>query len=113
MVLSGRSAFRFAGGGDDVQSPRGSTGTEGVGRFWDIVKDSNPQQIYSYEGTSFEDIRRKRKQKMKRLLTGIELGDMLPSQLLRKMRALAGTDVSEKALRTHGWIKCQILLSAL
>ncbi|GFW85607.1 transposon Ty3-I Gag-Pol polyprotein [Trichonephila clavipes] len=54
---------------------------------------------------------------MKRLLTGIELGDMLPSQLLRKMRALAGTDVSEKALRTL-WldkmpdsVKCIVIVS--
>ncbi|GFY33064.1 transposon Ty3-G Gag-Pol polyprotein [Trichonephila clavipes] len=42
---------------------------------------------------------------------------MLPSQLLRKMRALAGTDVSEKALRTL-WldkmpdsVKCIVIVS--
>ncbi|GFS90573.1 hypothetical protein TNCV_4097691 [Trichonephila clavipes] len=88
MVLSGRSAVQDLPdyfGGDDVQSPRGSTGTEGVGRYLGHCKDLTQQQIYSYEGTYFEDIRRKRKhKKMKRLLTGIELGDMLPSQLLRK-----------------------------
>ncbi|GFW98456.1 hypothetical protein TNCV_4766831 [Trichonephila clavipes] len=55
--------------------------------------------VQSGEGTSFEDVRRKRKQKnIKRLLTGIELGDMLPSQLLRKLRALASTDASEKVM---------------
>ncbi|GFX07176.1 DDE_3 domain-containing protein [Trichonephila clavipes] len=50
-------------------------------------------------------------------LSDFELGDMLPSQLLRKMRTLAGTDVSEKALRTL-WldkmpdsVKCIVMVS--
>ena len=36
---------------------------------------------------------------MKRLLTGLELSDMKPSQLLRKMKSL-GEDISVKMLRT-------------
>ncbi|GFW02847.1 uncharacterized protein TNCV_3732471 [Trichonephila clavipes] len=34
------------------------------------------------------------------LLTGIAVGDMKPSQLLRKMKSLAGVNISEKVLRT-------------
>ncbi|BES87528.1 Hypothetical protein NTJ_02390 [Nesidiocoris tenuis] len=37
---------------------------------------------------------------IKRLLDGLELGDQRPSQLLRKMTSLAGTDISNKVLRT-------------
>ncbi|GFS92495.1 hypothetical protein TNCV_1159811 [Trichonephila clavipes] len=47
MVLSGRSAVQDLPdyfGGDDVQSPRGSTGTEGVGRYLGHCKDSNPNK---------------------------------------------------------------------
>lgn len=38
--------------------------------------------------------------KLHRLMTELELGDMQPSHLLRRMRALAGEDISDKALRT-------------
>lgn len=37
---------------------------------------------------------------IKRLFAGLELGDLKPSQLLRKMTSLAGTDISSKVLRT-------------
>ncbi|GFX27867.1 uncharacterized protein TNCV_3082901 [Trichonephila clavipes] len=37
---------------------------------------------------------------IKKLLTGMSLGDMKPSQLLRKMKSLAGVNISEKVLRT-------------
>lgn len=37
---------------------------------------------------------------LKRLLAGLELGDLRPSQLLRKMQSLASNDVSNKVLRT-------------
>ncbi|GFV05205.1 transposon Tf2-6 polyprotein [Trichonephila clavipes] len=37
---------------------------------------------------------------IKKLLTGITLGDMKPSQLLRKMKSLAGVNISKKVLRT-------------
>ncbi|GFW40318.1 hypothetical protein TNCV_1018761 [Trichonephila clavipes] len=36
---------------------------------------------------------------IKKLLTGISLGDMKSSQLLRKMKSLAGVNISEKVLR--------------
>ncbi|GFS55707.1 uncharacterized protein TNCV_132021 [Trichonephila clavipes] len=68
--------------------------------IWDIVKDSNPNKYTATKERLLKIFVESENKKMKRLLTGIELGDMLPSQLLRKMRALAGTDVSEKALRT-------------
>ncbi|XP_055928563.1 uncharacterized protein LOC129959698 [Argiope bruennichi] len=68
--------------------------------IWDIVKDPSPNKYTAAKERLLQIFVESENKKIKRLLTGLELGDMLPSQLLRKMRALAGTDVSEKALRT-------------
>ncbi|GFV14699.1 uncharacterized protein TNCV_2586721 [Trichonephila clavipes] len=68
--------------------------------IWDIVKDPNPNKYSATKGRLLNIFVESESKKIRRLLTRIELGDMLPSQLLGKMRALAGTDVSEKALRT-------------
>ncbi|UYV76682.1 hypothetical protein LAZ67_14001733 [Cordylochernes scorpioides] len=38
--------------------------------------------------------------RIKRLITGVELGNMKPSQLLQKLRAIATPDISEKLIRT-------------
>ncbi|GFW94937.1 transposon Tf2-6 polyprotein [Trichonephila clavipes] len=85
--------------------------------IWDIVKDSNLNKYTATKERLLKIFVESENKKIKRLLTGIELGDMLPSQLLRKMRALAGTDVSEKALRTL-WldkmpesVKCIVIVS--
>ncbi|GFR21619.1 transposon Ty3-G Gag-Pol polyprotein [Trichonephila clavata] len=67
--------------------------------IWDIVKDPTPNK-HSAAKERLLKIFVESKNKQITLLTGIELGNVLPSQLLRKMAALAGTDVSEKALRT-------------
>ncbi|UYV80161.1 hypothetical protein LAZ67_18001853 [Cordylochernes scorpioides] len=37
--------------------------------------------------------------RIKRLITGVELGNMKPSQLLQKLRAIATPDISEKLIR--------------
>ncbi|GFW50624.1 uncharacterized protein TNCV_2889261 [Trichonephila clavipes] len=37
---------------------------------------------------------------MKRLLTGIELGDMKPSQLLQKLKTVATSDISDNLIKT-------------
>lgn len=53
--------------------------------------------------------------RLKRLLTGLSLGDKKPSHLLRDMRDLAGTGLSEAVLKSL-WLKhlpnqCQAILS--
>ncbi|GFU55873.1 uncharacterized protein TNCV_2255631 [Trichonephila clavipes] len=85
--------------------------------IWDIVKDPNPNKHSAAKERLLKIFVESENKKIKRLLTGIELGDMLPSQLLRKMGALTGTDVSEKALRTL-WldkmpnsVKCIVIVS--
>ncbi|GFU76392.1 uncharacterized protein TNCV_2158991 [Trichonephila clavipes] len=52
--------------------------------IWDIVKDSNPNKYTATKERLLKIFVESENKKMKRLLTGIELGDMLPSQLLRK-----------------------------
>ncbi|KAL4707188.1 hypothetical protein ACJJTC_009952, partial [Scirpophaga incertulas] len=72
-----------------------------VEHLWDII--TNSDEISKYTKCKerllaiYKDSENKR---MKTLLTGIELGDNKPSQLLRKMQALAGKDISETALKT-------------
>ncbi|GFX38889.1 uncharacterized protein TNCV_4753651 [Trichonephila clavipes] len=85
--------------------------------IWDIIKYPNPNKYSATKERLLKIFVESENKKIKRLLTGIELGDMLPSQLLRKIRALAGTDVSEKALRTL-WldkmpdsVKCIVIVS--
>ncbi|GFQ93990.1 uncharacterized protein TNCT_716291 [Trichonephila clavata] len=68
---------------------------------WDIIKDPENTAKYS---TAKERLlltfQENENVRIKRLLTGLELGDMLPSQLLRKMCSLGHSDISEKVLRT-------------
>ncbi|GFW23104.1 transposon Tf2-6 polyprotein [Trichonephila clavipes] len=60
------------------------------------VTNSN-QETFEAHISTFKDSEEKC---IKKLLTGISLGDMKPSQLLRKMKSLAGVNISEKVLRT-------------
>ncbi|GFR16746.1 uncharacterized protein TNCT_460731 [Trichonephila clavata] len=85
--------------------------------IWDIVTDPTPNKYSAAKKRMLKIFVESENKEIKRLLTGIKLGDMMPSQLLRKMRTLAGTDVSEKALRTL-WldkmsdsVKCIVIVS--
>ncbi|GFT90163.1 uncharacterized protein TNCV_1347651, partial [Trichonephila clavipes] len=67
--------------------------------IWDIVKDpKHNKYLVEKERLLKMFVESENKKNIKRLLTGIELGDMLPSQLLRKLRAFASTDASEKVM---------------
>lgn len=73
-----------------------------IENIWDIIKDSTNKTKYSSaKDRLLATFTESENKKIKRLLTGLELGDMTPSQLLRKMRSLGGNDVvSDKVLRT-------------
>lgn len=67
----------------------------------DVAK--NPPDAGKYEKLKKELISRFSESKEKqitKLLTGIDLGDKKPSHLLREMRDLAGSDISDDALTT-------------
>ncbi|XP_044749756.1 uncharacterized protein LOC123310354 [Coccinella septempunctata] len=71
-----------------------------IDNIWDIAtgSDDNKYQLAKERLTSiFAESEEKR---IKRLLTGQNLGDLKPSQLLRKLKTLAGTDISERVIKT-------------
>lgn len=73
-----------------------------IENIWDIIKDENEKMKYSAaKERLLKTFTESENKKIKRLLSGLDLGDMPPSQLLRQMRSLGGTDdISEKVLRT-------------
>lgn len=69
--------------------------------IWDIVSNEEIANKYTAAKDRLLNIFKESDDKqLRKLLTGIELGDLKPSQLLRKMQSLAGADVSDKALKT-------------
>lgn len=72
-----------------------------VENIWDIIKDTNPNKYTAAKERLTSIFKESENARIKRLLTGVELGDQKPSQLLRKMRTLCDhNDVSDKILRT-------------
>ncbi|GFV78752.1 uncharacterized protein TNCV_2920121 [Trichonephila clavipes] len=74
--------------------------TKFIENIWDIIQ-SDEKNKYSWAKnrllSTFKDSEEKCS---KKLLTGISLGDMAPSQLLRKMKSFAGVNISKRVLRT-------------
>lgn len=68
--------------------------------IWDIIKDTIDNKYTIAKERLLNIFKESENKKIKRLLTGLELGDLMPSHLLRKMRSLGGSDISEKVLRT-------------
>lgn len=71
--------------------------------IWDIIKSERSDK-YTVAKERLLNIFREsingEDKRIKRLVTTFEPGDDKPSQLLRRMKALAGEDDTEKALRT-------------
>lgn len=69
--------------------------------IWDLISDKNANNKYTLAKEKLLSVFKESENKrIKRLVTGIELGDMKPSQLLQKMRSLATDDISDKVLKT-------------
>ncbi|KZC15052.1 hypothetical protein WN55_08981 [Dufourea novaeangliae] len=72
-----------------------------VENIWDLVSDRNITDKYTAAKERLLSIFKESENKrIRRLVTGIELGDTKPSQLLQKMRSLATDDISDKVLKT-------------
>ncbi|XP_035224166.1 uncharacterized protein LOC118196810 [Stegodyphus dumicola] len=72
-----------------------------VENIWDIIKDEIATKYSAAKERLTNVFKESENKRIKSLLTGLELGDMKPSQLLRKMRTLRdNNDVSDKVLRT-------------
>lgn len=73
-----------------------------VENIWDIMKEEKSTKKYTdAKDRLLNTFKESNTRRIQRLLTGLELGDSKPSQLLRKMKSLGGdVDVSETVLRT-------------
>ncbi|UYV84114.1 hypothetical protein LAZ67_X001216, partial [Cordylochernes scorpioides] len=73
-----------------------------VENLWDIIQDSQNNNKYTTAKNRLVSIFKESEENtLRKLLTGLELGDLKPTQLLRKMRTLkTDKDISEKVLQT-------------
>lgn len=71
-----------------------------VENIWDIVTSTSTTKYTESKTRLFSLFQESESLRMKRLITGIELGTMKPSQLLQKLRTVATADVSDNLLKT-------------
>lgn len=67
---------------------------------WDIIQSAEPNKYSLAKQRLLSTFKESENRQIKRLISEVELGDMKPSQLLRKMRSLAGDGIAEKVLRS-------------
>ncbi|XP_054710298.1 uncharacterized protein LOC129219995 [Uloborus diversus] len=68
--------------------------------IWDIIKDSSSSNKYSAaKERLLNTFKESENLRIKRLLTGLELGDMRPTQLLLKLKSM-GVELSDQMLRS-------------
>ncbi|GBO41912.1 hypothetical protein AVEN_76804-1 [Araneus ventricosus] len=71
-----------------------------VENVWDIIR-SDSQTKYTDSKTRLLNLfKESENARIQRLITGIDLGDLKPSQLLQKLRSVATSDVSENLIKT-------------
>lgn len=71
-----------------------------IEHIWDIIGSNEPNKYLAAKERLLSSFGESDEKRIKKLLTGISLGDLKPSQLLRKMKSLAGENITEKVLRT-------------
>ncbi|GFQ94097.1 transposon Ty3-G Gag-Pol polyprotein [Trichonephila clavata] len=71
-----------------------------IENIWDIIKSNEKNKYSCAKNRLLSAFKESEEKNIKKLLTGISLGDMKPSQLLRQMKSLAGDNITEKVLRT-------------
>ncbi|GFR08346.1 transposon Tf2-6 polyprotein [Trichonephila clavata] len=71
-----------------------------IENIWDIIQSDEKNKYSCAKSRLLSTFKESEEKSIKKLLTGISLGDMKPSQLLRKMKSFAGDNITEKALRT-------------
>ncbi|GFT16892.1 uncharacterized protein TNCV_3193591 [Trichonephila clavipes] len=74
--------------------------TKFIENIWDIIQSDEKNKYSCAKNRLLSTFKDSEEKCIKKLLTGISLGDMKPSQLLRKMKSLTGVNISEKVLRT-------------
>ncbi|GBL69813.1 hypothetical protein AVEN_114696-1 [Araneus ventricosus] len=71
-----------------------------VENIWDIIQSERNDKYVAAKERLLNTFKESEEKSITKLLTGISLGDMKPSQLLRKMKSLGGTNITDQVLRT-------------
>ncbi|GFX96742.1 uncharacterized protein TNCV_1647771 [Trichonephila clavipes] len=71
-----------------------------VENIWDIVNSKSATKYTDSKNRLLSLFKESENLRIKRLLTGIELGDMKPSQLLQKLKTVATSDISDNLIKT-------------
>ncbi|GFX13471.1 hypothetical protein TNCV_2192251 [Trichonephila clavipes] len=71
-----------------------------VENIWDIVNSKSDTKYTDSQNRLLNLFKESENLRMKRLLTGIELGDMKPSQLLQKLKTVATSYISDNLIKT-------------
>lgn len=71
-----------------------------VENIWDIISSTSETKYSDSKSRLLNLFKESENTRIQRLITGIELGDMKPSQLLQKLKSIATSDVSENLIKT-------------
>lgn len=71
-----------------------------IENIWDIIQSERQDKYEAAKDRLLSTFKESEEICIKKLLTGVALGDMKPSQLLRKMKSLGGSNITDKVLRT-------------
>lgn len=71
-----------------------------IEHLWDVVQSESDTKYSDAKQRLLDAFQISEEAKLRSLLSEVELGSLKPSQLLLKMKALAGKEVSSKAVRT-------------
>ena len=71
-----------------------------VENIWDIVTGKSEQKYADAKNRLLGLFQESETNRMKKLLTGMDMGDLKPSQFLQKLKTLATSNISETLLKT-------------
>ncbi|UYV73663.1 hypothetical protein LAZ67_11000265 [Cordylochernes scorpioides] len=71
-----------------------------VENLWDIITSKEINKYSEAKERLLRVFKKGESKRIRKLLSGIELGDLKPSQLLQKLRSLATEDLSDKFIKT-------------
>ncbi|UYV77645.1 hypothetical protein LAZ67_15001806, partial [Cordylochernes scorpioides] len=70
-----------------------------IENIWDIINSKSDNKYSECKSRLLELFRESEGLRIKKLISGIELGDLKPSQLLQKLRSLATPDISDNLIK--------------
>lgn len=71
-----------------------------VENIWDIISSGSQTKYSDSKARLLNLFKESESARIQRLITGIELGDLKPSQLLHKLKSIATSDISDNLIKT-------------